>query len=176
MNLIIDNRLREKYKGLERKPEDISEITIHGTGGGTARGIIEWMTSDACERAELYKKGIGLFPYMIDRNGTIYEIMPPVDWYYHSEAGAYDKHTIGIELVNDKINNAGDYTEHQYESLFKLIQLLCGTYAIKKITSHDTNRRIYSGLGSKPCPGDKFSKAAIEAFQKIYNFEWTINI
>jgi hypothetical protein len=176
MNIIINTVLRQKYKGGQREPEDIQEITIHGTGGGTGQGIIAWMESDSCERKPLYKNGVGLFPYLIDRDGTVHEIMPPEDWYYHSEAGYYDRFSIGVELVNDQINNGGEYTEDQYKSLMLLMQLVCGKYSIKRITSHDHNRGKFSGLVPKPCPGPNFDKAAIEAFRDAYGYQWDIEI
>lgn len=163
MNIIRYQKLKEKYKGLSRGIEDIKEITLHGTGGGTAQGILAWMSSDTCERAENYKKSIGLFPYEIDRNGDIYELMQPELWYYHSDADEHDKSTIGIELVNPLKNNHGVYTEDQYKALFDLIMYLMSKFpGIETISGHDYNALKYSGLhvGHKlhpyPCPGPMF--------------------
>lgn len=156
MNIIIVDKIRNKYPGLPRKISEIYEIVIHGSGGGTAKGIIDWMASETCERRELYKQGIGLFHFMIDRNGDIYEILSPEAWAYHSESGIHDKGTIGIELVNSELLNAGEYTEEQYESLDTLIEKVSDRFEIFTLSTHDYNRRYYSGCKPKPCPGYKF--------------------
>lgn len=156
MNIIIVNKIRNKYPGLSRKSSDIKEIVIHGTGGGTAKGIIDWMSSDTCERRELYKQAIGLFHFMIDRNGDIYEILNPEVWTYHSESGFHDHKTIGIELVNPELLNAGEYTDDQYDSLNTLMSKIIDRFKIDTISTHDYNRKFFSGSKPKPCPGHKF--------------------
>ena len=168
MNIIIVDKIRNKYSGLGRKVSDIKEIVIHGSGGGTAKGIIEWMASYNCERKELYKQGIGLFHFMIDRNGDTYEILSPEVWAYHSESGFHDHTTIGIELVNPELLNAGDYTDEQYESLNTLIEKITGRFKIDIISSHDYNRKFYSGSKPKPCPGNKFDWDKINSDIRIF--------
>jgi hypothetical protein len=166
MNLIQDNRLKQKYKGFPRSLYDVSAIIVHGTGGGeSSKAVIDWMSSETCERAEMYKQGIGLFPYSINWNGDIYNLMPVMDWYYHSDAGNFDRNTIGIELLNKGIGNSQPYTDAQYTALFELIKQLINTFpGIAEIRSHDANRRIISNLPPKPCPGPLFEWSRLEEF------------
>ncbi|HUT63049.1 MAG TPA: N-acetylmuramoyl-L-alanine amidase [Anaerolineae bacterium] len=168
MNLFIVKEIRNKYDGLPRNPDEIDEIVIHGTGGGTAKGIIKWMSSDTCERKENYKKSIGLFHYEIDRNGDIYEIMhPDYRWAYHSGSGKHDRKTIGIELVNPSAGNKDDYTDEQYDSLIVLIKKLTDSFEVRRIVSHDFNRKKYSNIEPKPCPGPLFDWNRIAVFPGI---------
>lgn len=171
MNIITETRLRTKYKGFFRPVSDISEITIHGTGslkGESYAGLIAWMSSDACERKPFYKQGIGLFPYEIDVDGTIHEMMPPENWYYHSDCGIHDSHTVCIEMINisktGTRDNSGEYTEAQYKALFELIEHLCSIFPITDIHSHDANRRMFSNMPAKPCPGAAFSWSKLEEY------------
>ena len=177
MPIVLTQSLRAKYKGLPREKSDVNRIVIHGSGSGTAQGIINWMSSDTCERKEDYKKSIGLFPYIIDRDGTVYDILPDEKWYYHSSCGHMDKETIGIELVNPKEKNDGGYTDEQYTSLFKLIMRLIVDYDITSIVGHDYQRAKYSMLPPKPCPNDKFFKwEYLKSFIKVIDKEKKITV
>jgi N-acetyl-anhydromuramyl-L-alanine amidase AmpD len=157
MNLINDDRIYKKYfKEIEnkfiRKVSDISEIVIHGTGGGqSAKAILNWMLSG--ERAEEYKKGISLFHSQIDRNGDIYNILSNLFWCYHSSSGQHDKYTIGIELVNPLEENMGNYTDLQYKVLFELLESYKELFPIKSIVGHGHNKKKFSN-GYKNCPGN----------------------
>jgi hypothetical protein len=163
--IIQNNQLRNKYKGFQRSIKDITEITVHGSGGGNSSlDLINWMASEGCERKDFYLKGIGLFPFTIDFSGKVYQIMPVNDWYYHSDAGIHDSHTIGIEMMNNKPLNAGGYTDAQYQSLFELIAELIKSYPITDIHSHDANRRMFSNMASKPCPGAFFDWNNLEQY------------
>ena len=165
MNIINDMRLQGMYHGYARAIADINEITVHGSGGGSSSmALLNWMSSENCERKELYKKGIGLFPYTIDFNGDIYNLMPVNNWYYHSDAGQHDSHTIGIEMMNSGQGNSGKYTNVQYASLFELMSDLCSKYPITDIHSHDANRRMFSNMPQKPCPGMNFNWSQLEEY------------
>lgn len=156
---ITVTKLREKYNGLKRNNEDVNRIVVHGSGGhnDTAKGIINWMASDTNERIENYKKAIGLFPLLIDRDGTIYDILPVEDWYYASQCGQMDKHNINIELVNIEKDNKCFYTDDQYNALFKCISNLVVKFPnINTLASHDYQRRVYSALLPKPCPNNDY--------------------
>lgn len=163
MKINIESTIRNKYMvGFPRDYNDVTEIVCHGTGGGqSARAIMSWMLGG--ERKDLYMQGIGLFHYLIDFNGDIYEIINSLNWTYHSEAGAQDKHTIGIELMNPMFGNQGTYKNEQYKALQNLILELLEMFPnINSIVSHDANRKKYSGLPPKPCPGKFFEWAKIE--------------
>jgi hypothetical protein len=165
MNIIQDNRLRQKYHGISRLISDITEITIHGSGGGeNSLALINWMASENCNRKEFYLQGIGLLPFTIDYSGKVYQLMPVNDWYFHSDCGQHDSHTIGIEMMNSGAGNTGKYTDAQYIALYELISDLIAAYPITEIRSHDANRKQYSNLPPKPCPGAGFKWDGLEQY------------
>lgn len=143
------NKLREKQP---------TEIVIHGTGGGSKKGIIKWMLNPGKWKEERYNKGIGLFHYLIGRDGSITEIINPNYWVYHSTSGSHDKKTIGIELVNPSKTNKRKYTEKQYIALIDLIKNnLMMKYRIDTIVSHKFNIWKYNKNArkyDKECPGN----------------------
>jgi hypothetical protein len=153
----VIKEIREKYnQGFVRKNSDVTEFVIHGTGGGSsAMGLIKWMLSG--ERAAEYSRGIALFHYLLDKDGTSYNIIDPVNWVYHSSSGDHDIHTIGVELVNSSATNSDSYTESQYINLAKLIFDTVKKFPnIKTITTHGYLISKYSGK-SKTCPGNIFN-------------------
>lgn len=154
MEIKIDTEIRNKYHiGFNRDKLDVNQIVIHGTGGGSsAQSIMRWMLGG--ERASQYKKGIGLFHYLIDCFGVIYEIISPKNWVYHSSSGRHDKHTIGIELINLNFSNQSEYTPNQYFSFIDLIfNKIFKMYNITSIIGHGTCKKIYS-KSYKNCPGN----------------------
>ena len=152
MNIIDYPDIRQKYfEGFDRA-EEPNEIVIHGTGGGaSADAILKWMLNG--ERGESYKKGIGLFHFLIDFDGTIYQIIEDYKWVYHSDAGKHDAKTIGIELMNNKSGNKGIIADAQYNALSDIIVDYVSK-DVRIISNHDANRKLYSGLGPKGCPGN----------------------
>ncbi len=159
--MIYNNKIFEKYfesisENFIRSLLDITEIVVHGTGGGqSAPAILKWMENG--ERSVQYRKGVALFHYEIDRNGDIYQVIPPSYWVYHSSCGKHDKCTVGIELVNPKVENLGGYTDKQYESLIEFFKDHISDYFVnvKSIVSHGYNKQKYSGK-YKNCPGQEF--------------------
>lgn len=164
INITVNKKIRTKYKkGWIRKirKKAITEITIHGTGGGTTMfGFLKWMYNG--ERASNYYKGISLFHYIIDKQGNIVEVIDPNYWVYHSTSGGHAKREIGIELLNSSKSNRNKYTEEQYKSLIDLIEYLSNLYpSIKQITSHRYNiwrynRKSTARKYDKACPGKGF--------------------
>jgi len=156
MSYVNVNEIRNKYhQGFPRDISTISEIVIHGTGGGSsAQGIIKWML--AGERSAEYSRGVALFHFEIDLNGDIYEIIDPDRWVYHSGSGKHDMITIGIELVNPAPQNKGSYTSEQYAGLISLIfDYMSRRYHIETIVGHGVNQQQFSG-SYKDCPGQEF--------------------
>ena len=103
-------------------------------------------------RKELYVKGVGLFHFLIEPNGKIIEIIDPNKKVYHSSSLEHDDATIGIEI--QKNHNSDKPTIDQNMALFFLIQQLLEKFpTIKRINSHDFNRKKFSNLPPKPCPG-----------------------
>ena len=149
--MIVNDELSKLYPCFDRDIKDISEIVIHGTGGGVnAISLLRWMITGG--RVEEYKRGIGLFHYLIDRDGEIYKLYSLEKWMYHSSSGQHDKCTVGIELMNPSTNNQVEYTAEQYRSLAELVKAVNGLVTIKSIVGHGLNKQKYSG-SYKVCPG-----------------------
>lgn len=68
-------------------------IVLHHTAGGSAASSIAWWAKDPKPIAT---------PYIIDRDGSIYECFDPKHWAYHLGAGikSLEQQSIGIELAN----------------------------------------------------------------------------
>ena len=172
--VINDDRIFNKYfkeisKDFKRQLSDITEVVIHGTGGGkSARGIIRWMLGG--ERTKQYKRGIALFHVEIDRNGDVYNLISPSYWCYHSSSGKHDKCTMGIELVNPGIENTDGYTLEQYEALMNLLNQFKAVFPINIICGHGYNKQKYSKK-YKNCPGENFKWEFLEEIgcKKIEN-------
>lgn len=71
-----------------------SLIVLHHTVGGSARSTLKWW-NDTAER-------IGT-AYIVERDGTVYEVFPPEGWAWHIGVGdaALEKRSIGIELASE---------------------------------------------------------------------------
>lgn len=146
--IIKDDKIRNKWHSGFTRYLPPNELVLHGTGGGDT---YNWVLNGG--RAKLYVKGIALFHYLIDLEGTITEIIDPEKWVYHSSSGRHDRRTIGIEMMNIDRNNENQYNELQYLSLFDLFVELIFKYDIKYITSHQRNAMEYSSK-IKECPGN----------------------
>ena len=163
MDIIINKELRKYTEGLERKDSDVTTIIIHGAGVvGSAKSMIKWMADggimpDGSKRESLYKKGIALTQYVVDKDGQVIELFNPHNWLYHSSTGKFDKHTIGIELINGSVDNSKDYKKAQYYELVNLIKFLMTKFNnIKVITGHGKIKERVTG-GAKECPGKGFN-------------------
>jgi len=73
---------------------DKKQIYLHHTVSSTVDSTFNWWQQDP--------KRIGT-AYIIDKDGTIYEVFDPKYWAYHIGIGIsqYEKNSIGIELVNE---------------------------------------------------------------------------
>lgn len=156
MNIFKDNIIRNKWHQGFNRDANPTEITIHATGGGGTLGYVR-----EGGRKELYVKGVALFHYLVNIAGEVIEIIDPDKWVYHSSSMDHDKTTIGIEIEKASGTNSGLPSVQQMKSLTELIEHLCGLYPIDTISTHDYNRKKYSNLPPKPCPGD-FDWTAIE--------------
>ena len=179
MKVIVNESIRAKYhEGFKRMDDDkqpvpISEIVIHGTGGGAGvDSLIKWMMNG--ERASEYGRGIGLFHYVIDYDGKIYEIINPDKWVFHSSSGIHDRCTIGIEHMNPDKKNGRPYTKEQYDASIDLIQFLMKENDIKTIVGHTQNTLKYSGpqYVKVPCPGN-FDWSKLTDNLKALGFTYT---
>lgn len=192
MKIIKDPRISNKWhKGFlrdqtfNRKGEIVKTkfelpyvITLHGTGGGdNCEGVIQWILNggklqNGKNRKGQYKRGIGIFPFLIGRSGKIFQLLDPNRWTFHSSSFTYDRFTIAIELLNPHPNNEDPYTLAQYESLFWLMfEHLFVEYPINVITSHERLAQKYSGK-KKNCPGNfDWDKLESELKKRKYKFD-----
>jgi hypothetical protein len=174
--IIKDFRITDKWsKGFNRVIDDVEELVIHGTGGGiSVKALLQWIING--ERAKSYKQGIGLFPFAIDLDGTLYQLInnPGIHWFYHSNSHIHDKKTIGVELLNKSSQNANDYTDAQYETLYWLAFEYMPYYFknYSRIVGHDYNYNKYAH-NKKGCPGTGFDWSNLESkmLQKNIEFE-----
>lgn len=83
-----------KFNNYVQKETKKRVIVIHGTAGGTANGAIQFMKKYSGQNVSVH--------YVIDRDGTIYQLFD--DKYYAHHAGSnfrqLSKYSIGIQLVN----------------------------------------------------------------------------
>jgi len=149
MEILIDNIIRKRYMSGFTRSKKPFIIVLHATAGGNT---LEWMRSMNNERASNYRKGIGLFHYLIQSNGQIVEIINPSKWVYHAHAGQKDSESIGIEIEKFDPTNMIDATSKQYTSLIYLINKLKKDYPITRIESHRYRARKYSGYNKWQCP------------------------
>lgn len=137
--------LNQYYQGVYTK----KHIILHHTAGGSAASSVSHWASNPDHIAT---------PYIIDRDGTIYETFDPKYWAYHLGVKgntAIEKSSIGIEICSygalkngltytgklipeDKrvaVHFRGEksweaYTPEQIESLAQLIPYLCEKFKI----------------------------------------------
>jgi hypothetical protein len=161
-NVYENTAIRSKFfRGRERR-KDIKTVVIHGTAGGHTLPWIE--RADPAvdpKRVALYKKGVGLFHYLIDRgsphpDGRVIEVIDPQFWVNHSSVGAKDSESIGIELLIPDSRNELPPSEAQLRSLVDLCVYLKTIYpTVVEFVGHGRNMQRTSG-GWKDCPGKRF--------------------
>jgi N-acetyl-anhydromuramyl-L-alanine amidase AmpD len=93
MNISTALRLPADSYFPEKHPKDL--IVLHHTVGGSAKSTFEYWRTD--------EQHIGT-AYIVDREGTIYEVFPPECWAYHlglKTTQTVDKRSIGIEIASE---------------------------------------------------------------------------
>ncbi len=94
--LIVDTTLRLSSSEYlqQRFPKDL--IVLHHTAGGSAKSTFRWWQESAGRIATAY---------IVERDGTIYEVFDPRDWAFHlgvkGTNGSIDKRSIGIEMASE---------------------------------------------------------------------------
>jgi N-acetyl-anhydromuramyl-L-alanine amidase AmpD len=87
---------KNTYRSTDYQNEETEKtnICLHATAGGSAAGAIE----------HLMKRDGVIVHFVVDKDGTIYQLYPLKYWGYHlgikGSGGALDKRTVGIEIVN----------------------------------------------------------------------------
>jgi N-acetyl-anhydromuramyl-L-alanine amidase AmpD len=95
MNLSTDLRLPPGEFYSAKQPKDL--IVLHHTVGGSAKSTFDYWRTDP--------QHIGT-AYIVERDGTIFEVFPPECWAYHlglkiAPMGVVDKRSIGIEIASE---------------------------------------------------------------------------
>ncbi len=132
VNLVIDRSLRlannQYYQTRARK----DMIVLHHTAGGSARSSFNWWQQTPSHIATAY---------IVERDGTIYEVFDPRDWAYHlglkGTRGAVDKRSIGIEMASEGgLKEAGG-------QLYKFDRVSSGTKFSGEFYKHPAQWRGY---------------------------------
>ena len=162
----IETRIQALYsRGISDKTRKkaITEIVVHGTGGGNGDvdQFVNWQLGG--ERASDYNQGISLVHFVIGTDGRIVQTIDPKQyWVYHSSSVSHDEETIGIELCNSSYSNSNQYTDAQYTALAALCdKLMRENKSCRRIVSHNYNGKTYSAL-PKNCPGTVFDWARLK--------------
>lgn len=133
---------------------DISGIVMHYASAVNVTPDDPFNVDSICKIFEDY---IVSAHFMIDRSGTIYELVPLPKKAYHAGKSIMDgrrfcnNYCIGIELVGGK---QWDYTKEQLDSAVELCVDLCAKYAIStsKIQGHDEVRANWRAFDKSPPP------------------------
>lgn len=95
--MINRTRFQLSNKCLYQEKQDKDLIVLHFTSGGSASSAVSWWNKMA---------GRVSTPYVLDTDGTIYELYKPDNWAHHlgiresDPQYLNDKRTIGIEICN----------------------------------------------------------------------------
>lgn len=79
------------------------QIYLHHTVGGSARSTFNWWLNDTTKTGGILKVGTA---YLIERDGTVYEVFDPKYWAHHlglkiAANERINKESIGIELCSE---------------------------------------------------------------------------
>lgn len=96
MSLRIIEELRLSSNQYFNQPQKKEGIVLHHTVGGSARSTFDYWQRSSNHIATAF---------IIERDGTIFEVFPPECWAYHlglkNTNGVHDKRTIGIEIASE---------------------------------------------------------------------------
>lgn len=161
--------MRSHY-GIEAEEPIIepSMIVVHWTAIPTFEGSFNAFYNTKLPSSRTGIKGGGALnvsvPYLIDRDGTIYQLMPDT---------VFARHVIGLNHTAIGIENVGDGNQHplteaQYEANKNLIRHLAEKYDIDYVIGHHEYQRFKNHplwlekdpdyLTEKDDPGDEFMK------------------
>lgn len=111
--------------------------------------------------------------FLVDRDGTIYRLLPE---------NAFARHTIGLNMNAIGIENVGDGDQHkltqaQFNANVKLIQYLHYKYPIRYVLGHLDYQKFKNHplwlekdpdyLTQKTDPGDEWMRKLYQAFEKV---------
>jgi hypothetical protein len=114
------------------QPCNIDQIVIHDTEGSLASALSVFQCpgtgSLTCDQASVH--------YIVDHDGTVYQIIREKDIAYHAGNFWYNTHSIGIEHVGVDATGYQWYNSEQYEASAKLTAYLLQKYHLPLDRSH----------------------------------------
>jgi N-acetyl-anhydromuramyl-L-alanine amidase AmpD len=104
--------------------------------------------------------------YVIDKDGTVYQMVRDKDIAWHAGSWWYNMHSIGIEHVGFSHSGSSDYTPAMYKASTELVKWLSRKYAIpydhQHILGHDnvpaSRSDLVAGMHTDPGPYWNWSK------------------
>jgi hypothetical protein len=114
MSVQVNRSLRLPASEYFAQPQAKSGIAIHHTVGGSARSTVKWWRADRAKNGR--KRHVGT-AYLIDHDGTVFELFDPTGWAYQFGLRwptalrlQFERRFIGIELASE-----GGLLEHEGE-------------------------------------------------------------
>lgn len=142
-------------------------IVLHFTGSGTLTGNFNYFNNEEIEQARSVNKNQSTLNvsahYLVDRDGTVYQLMPDT---------FFARHIIGLNYMAIGVENVGGpqapLTDAQVRANAALVKYLCSRHKIEYLIGHseyvafrnstlwkETNTKYYTG---KIDPGDEFMR------------------
>lgn len=124
-------------------------IVVHYTGTSGLDSPLDWLT----RRGNRAANQVVSAHLIIDRDGTVYQLLPFNQIAWHAGASSYDgvsgcnAFSIGIENVG----TGADWPEAQVEANRLVIEALCDAYDIEDVVGHSD-----VAPGRKPDPGTRY--------------------
>lgn len=103
----------------------INSIVIHDTEGSLQSAIAHFQDSTAYVSVQ----------YIVDKDGTVYQMVPNKDMTWHSGNWWYNMHSIGIEHVGFAADSSS-YTPAMYWASAQLVKYLTAKYNIPRDRGH----------------------------------------
>lgn len=116
------------YTPAHRTPQSkrITTIVIHATDGGSLLGNVWWLSGNRSHASA---------HYVVDRDGTIVQLVHLTDIAWHSGNKKVNAHSIGIEHVGNTYDPAG-FTAAEYRASARLVAWLVRVYGIPVDRNH----------------------------------------
>lgn len=158
--------LKNRYGIIQNHPTiNPLMIVLHFTEGGTIKSTYNYFNNEKIETARVFNKKESELNvsshYLIDRDGTIYHLIPDT---------LFARHVIGLNYCSIGIENIGSIdnplTEKQVRANAELIKILVKRFPIKYLIGHSEYSRFRKSklwkekdpkyFTGKSDPGDKF--------------------
>lgn len=128
--------LKQRHNIIKQRPTiDPKIVVIHYTAGGTISSIHSYFNSPRIEDERAFNKKQSALNvsshYLIDRDGTVYQLLPDT---------LFARHIIGLNYCAIGIENIGSdkapLTPKQIQANISLVRHLCKKYKIEYLIGH----------------------------------------